>query len=229
VPYGTEKSGSEEVADHKKTAPASAVSSDRDVSFRAAIRGKDLWLVMGIRAVIALTIYTVSTHLVNYAKDGGMSPTNAALLMTIIGAVSILGKIGAGHLADRIGSKRIVITCAATMVVLMLWLSTMISGWMLPLFAVIYGLAYGGSFSTINTIVAEVFGVTEIARILGFVNVGTAVGSLVGPWLAGYLFDTTGGYSLAFQVAAVASMAAVIFTILLGKQGKKSIAVGAQE
>lgn len=228
MPYGTKKSDDEEVSDRKRTAPATAIGSSRDVSFRAAIRGKDLWLVMGIRTVIALTIYTVSTHLVNYAKDGGMSPTNAALLMTIIGGVSIFGKIGAGHLADRVGSKKIVITCAATMVALMLWLSTLISGWMLPLFAVIYGLAYGGSFSTINTVVAEVFGVTEIARILGVVNIGTAAGSLVGPWLAGYVFDTTGSYSMAFVVASGASLAAVIFSVLLGKHAKKSIAVESQ-
>lgn len=142
-------------------------------------------MALGIRMALSLAIYMVNTHLVNFAKDAGMSATSAALLMTIVGTVSVAGKIIAGHLADKIGSKRIVIFCAALMALEMLWLSAPSGANALQLFAVIYGLAYGGSFALMNTIVAEAFGVKFIGQILGIINLGSAVGSLLGPWLAG--------------------------------------------
>ncbi|GEM_PF-5941165 len=145
-------------------------------------------MALGIRMALSLAIYMVNTHLVNFTKDAGMSATSAALLMTIVGTVSVAGKIIAGHLADKIGSKRIVIFCAALMALEMLWLSAPSGANALQLSAVIYGLAYGGSFALMNTIVAEAFGVKFIGQILGIINLGSAVGSLLGPWLAGYVF-----------------------------------------
>ncbi|MDD5083222.1 MAG: hypothetical protein PHU08_07625, partial [Dehalococcoidales bacterium] len=67
---------------------------------------------------------------------------------------------------------------------------------------------------------AEAFGVRHMGRILGFANMGSGVGSLTGPWLAGYVFDATGNYSVAFLVAAGASLAGIILVLPFGKSAK---------
>lgn len=216
LPYGVTDSQAKEVAAGKKTVG----TDDNSITLEQAMRGKDLWLVLGMRIFLSLAIFMVNLHLVNYAVDAGLSRAAAAMLMSIVGAVSIFGKIGAGHLVDLIGSKKIVIACAAGLAAVMFWLSGPMGGQMMQISAAIYGIAYGGSYALFNTIVADTFGVAQMGKILGVVNIGSAVGSLIGPWLAGFIFDATGSYTVAFLAAAAASLVAVVLTFPLGKRAK---------
>ena len=216
APYGATTSSSEDVAARRTVT--------RDWSLREATRSADLWLLCGVMLTLLLTISLISTHLVNYAKDTGMSPASAAFLMTIVGAASIAGKVGIGFLADRLGSKRIIATCAAILIALMLWLSTPMNTWSFRAFAIVYGVAYGGAFPLMNVLIAEIFGVANLGKILGFAGIGGAIGGALGPWLAGYVFDTTASYSLAFLIAAGASLTMMVLTLLVGKRAKQTIA-----
>ena len=222
LPYGVTESESK----YTDTQHATPKPTRKDLSLREAMRTRDLWLLCGIRFTLPLTIFMVSTHLVNYAKDIGMSPIDAALLITIIGGVSIAGKIAFGHLADRAGGKKIIFGCTTIMVGLMIWLSSPMTAWTLRTFAVIYGLAYGGAFPIMNILVAEAFGVTHIGKITGFASIGSAVGGTLGPWLAGYIFDTTSSYSLAFLIGAGASLIAIVLIVPFAKHTNRQVATG---
>jgi len=198
-----------------------ATYAKRSLSLREAIRTRDLWLVFGVMLTLLLTIFMVASHLVNYAKDTGMTPTGAAFLITIVGAASIVGKVGMGYLADRLGSKKIIIVCASILAGLMLWLSSPMNPWMFRVFAILYGLAYGGAFPVLNLVIVQTFGVTHMGKIVGFTNLGSAIGGVIGPWLAGYTFDTTNSYSLAFLIAAGVTLVAIILIIPIGKYDKQ--------
>ena len=220
TPYGVKK------LSHEKAAPLAAVAastSTNDVTLREAIKGKNLWLALVTRMTLSLAIFMVNTHLVNFAKDTGMAAASAALLMTIVGVVSVGGKIGLGHLTDSIGSKRIVIFCAVLMGVVMLWLSSPGGTTALQLSAAVYGLGYGGSFALMNIIIIEAFGTKHMGQILGVINLGSAVGSLAGPWLAGYVFDASGSYSVAFIIAAACSFIGAICTIPFCTRTRQSV------
>ena len=217
LPYGVTRSGDKEIY----VGRATATSSIREYSLLEAMKTRDLWLLCGVMLTLLLTVFMVGAHLVSYAKDTGMSPVSAATLMTIVGAASIIGKVGMGYLADRAGSKRIIAGCAAVLLTLMLWLSSPMNTWMFRVFAVIYGLAYGGAFPILQVIVAERFGVAHIAKIMGFTALGGAVGGVVGPWMAGYIFDTTSSYSLAFIFAAATCLLAVVLILLFGRRDKQ--------
>jgi MFS family permease len=99
----------------------------------------------------------------------------------------------------------------------MFWLSGTMSGWMFQVFAIAYGLSYGGSFAMLSVLVAETFGVTHLGKIFGFAGIGSAAGGLLGPWLAGYIFDTTGSYSIAFVIGAGSTIATVVLILLTGR------------
>lgn len=219
MPYGVTKHNKDVDAGYAATTP-----NKKDLSLGEAMKTKDLWLLCGVMLTLLLAIFMVATHLVNYAKDTGMSPSSAAILMTIVGATSTAGKVGIGSLADRIGSKTIIAACAAILAALMFWLSRPMTPWMLHVFAVIYGLAYGGSFPVINVLIAETFGITHMGKIVGFTTVGGAIGGVVGPWLAGYVFDTTASYSLAFLIAAGVSLVTIILILPVGKRHKTTAA-----
>jgi len=191
--------------------------NSRDMTLKEATKTRDLWLLAGVMCTLLLAVFMVSTHFVNYAKDTGMSPTSAALLMTLIGAASILGKIGSGSLSDKFSSRKIVTICAIIETCLMLWLSTSMNVWMFRVLAIIHGLAYGGAFASFNIIIAETFGVTHMGKILGLISMGGAVGGILGPWIAGYVFDTTGSYSVAFLIAAGSCVLTVVCLLFMRK------------
>jgi MFS family permease len=87
--------------------------------------------------------------------------------------------------------------------------------WMFYLFALIFGLAYGGWSALISVIVAELFGVASLGVILGAVIFGSTVGDAFAPALAGWIFDTTGSYQLAFLICVVLSIVAIVLALLL--------------
>jgi MFS family permease len=87
--------------------------------------------------------------------------------------------------------------------------------------AAIYGIAYGGAFPVVNVIVTESFGGKQLGTVFGVISVVSGIGSLVGPWLAGYVFDHTGSYSIAFLAAAGCSMIAVALAVPFSKQPSK--------
>jgi len=203
----------------KVTSRGAKTTSAPGMTLKEAMRTKDFWLLFGRGLTLPLVVFMVTTHLVNYAKDIGMSPSSAALLMSIVGAASVVGKVGAGHLADRYGAKRIQALCTAVLACIMFWLSTDVSTQMLHIFAIVYGLSFGGAFSTSSVLVAAVFGVSHMGKIYGFLAFGGAVGGVIGPWLAGNIFDTTGSYSMAFLIAACTGIVMTVLILLVGKAG----------
>jgi len=213
LPYGITEHGDEDAIAGRAT----ALAARRSLSLKEALRTRDLWLICGIKLTQMMVVFMVSAHLVNYAKDTGMSPASAAFLLTMVGGASIAGKVGMGYLADRAGSKRIIAGCAAVLLILMLWLSSPMDARGFRAFTIIYGLAYGGGFPILQVMIAETLGTAHMGKIAGFTNMGGAIGGILGPWLAGYIFDTTNSYSVAFMIAAGASLVTIMLVIPFAK------------
>jgi len=107
------------------------------------------------------------------------------------------------------------ILCFILLIAGLLWLQMAKELWMLYLFAVIYGLAHGGYFTTISPIVAEFFGISAHGVLLGIVVFSGTVGGAIGPILAGYIFDVTAGYSPAFWLGTLMSALGLVLILLL--------------
>lgn len=125
-----------------------------------------------------------------------------------------------GIIGDRIGN-RLVLTLSFGLVTLALfWLLAAKTLLMLYLFAVIFGFGYGGIAVSVSPAVAEQFGLRSLGIILGVIIFSGAMGETIGPVLAGYIFDVTGSYSIAFLIAAIASLMSLVLILLL-KPAKK--------
>jgi len=83
------------------------------------------------------------------------------------------------------------------------------------LFAVIYGIAHGGYFTTMSPIVAEFFGLNAHGVLFGIVAFSGTIGGAIGPILAGYIFDVTAGYDLAFWLCTLMSASGLLLLLLL--------------
>ena len=92
------------------------------------------------------------------------------------------------------------------------------------LFATIFGLAYGGCSASVPPVVATLFGLRSHGLVLGVINLGFTIGGSLGPFMAGYIFDVTGSYQVAFLISAIVGIVGLILAAVLrpikGAKGK---------
>ena len=160
-------------------------------------------------------LQAIMLHLAPHATDLGISPAIAATILATVGGASVVGKILLGGLADRIGNKRVYIVSFVLMIASLLWLLTGTEAWALYVFATAFGVAYGGLATAHSPLVAWLFGMRQHGLIFGVSFNGWTLGCAIGPIVAGYVFDTTHSYQMAFVMCAVASTIGLILTTML--------------
>lgn len=145
--------------------------------------------------LLSVALFVPFVHLPAYAVSRGTGPVAAATLVGVIGAASVLGRLALGAVAVRTGALRTYQACFAMMAAsFLLWLAA--PGYAaLVAFAVLLGVGYGGFVALGPPLVAETFGVQGLGGLLGVLYTSAALGSAVGPPLAGALISGSGGYT----------------------------------
>jgi predicted MFS family arabinose efflux permease len=156
------------------------------------------WLLLGGLAIM------ISVHAVPFARDRGVSLAAASLALTAYGVGSVVGRLTAGMVSDRLGTRA---TIGAAYVLEMLALLALL--WIPSREALLGSLVmFGAGFAASDTMVAkvipEVFGLRAIAAIMGILTLGWRLGAAVGPALAGFLYDVAGSYTIPFGAAPLA-------------------------
>lgn len=182
-------------------------SEDRSLSIRTAIGTAQFWIICISEFTIFFCLLTTIIHIIPHARDLGLPPTPAAAVLSTIGGVSMLGRIVMGTANDKIGGKRSLIICLVLLISSLVLLILGSSIWILFLFAIIYGFAHGGLFTVMSPTIAELFGTGSHGTLFGLILFSGTIGGSVGPWLTGYVFDTTGSYQIAFIILIVLAMA----------------------
>ncbi len=192
-------------------------------SLKEVIHTRQFWMLGMMFFFFAWSLQSILVHIVPYTTDLEISSANAATILAIIGGCSLAGRVILGSVADRIGNKQTVTICFSMMFFALLWLLFARDLRMFYLFAVIFGLAYGGWGALVSLMVAELFGLASLGVILGSVTLVESTGHAVGPILTGWIFDFTGSYQLAFSVCAAISMISIILALLLRPIADKQV------
>jgi MFS family permease len=192
--------------------PALAVEG---LSLGEAIRTRQFWTICAADLTIVFCLMLVVVHIVPFTIDIEVSPTRAAGVLSTIGGVSMAGRFISGLAIDRVGSRRVMIFCLFLLIAGLLWLQLAKELWMIYLFAVIYGIAHGGFFTTLSPLVAEFFGIKSHGALFGITMFCGTFGGALGPFLAGYIFDVTGGYGLAIWICILMSALGFVLISLL--------------
>lgn len=188
---------------------------EEGLSLWEAIHTRRFWMICPAYLTIFFCTQTITVHIAPYAVDLGISAINAAGILSIIGGISMGGRLVMGGAGDKIGNRRAIIICFLILVAALFWLQVAKELWMLYLFAVMYGFAHGGFFALISPMIAELFGIRSQGIILGAVIFSGALGGAVGPVLAGHMFDVMDSYQLAFLVCAIIAVVGLIVVSLL--------------
>ena len=183
--------------------------------FKEALRTHQVWLISLVYFCTYFIYNIFLVHMVIYAIGESISSVSAVGIMAFLGAAGIAGRMIMGVFADRIGNKQAMVLGASLMMLALFWLLIAKDLWMLFLFGVVFGFGHGGIATMESPIVANIFGMRSHGVILGLVFFFDTLGGATGPFLAGYLFDVTRSYRLAFLFCAVLSVINLITILLL--------------
>ncbi len=163
---------------------------------------------------ITLALFFPFVFLIPYARMVGINEVAAASLMGIIGAASIVGRLGFGILGLKTNSMRLYqLTFFMVAISFLVWLVAADSFVMLVAFAILLGTGYGGFIALSPTVTAELFGLVGLGSILGTLYTAAGFGGLVGPPIAGLLIDLTGSYSPAIIAAMILALLSFLLLI----------------
>ncbi|MDO8687086.1 MAG: MFS transporter [Dehalococcoidales bacterium] len=191
----------------------SELAAHVQLSLRDTMRTRQFWALCAVYLLVTYTAQSVMIHIIPYAVDSGITITQAASIVSVIGAVSIPGRLAMGSTGDKLGNRRALIICFIIVVAALSWLQLAKGLWMLYLFAIVYGFAHGGFFAIMSPLVAELFGTTSHGVNLGMVLFLGHIGGALGPVVTGRIFDVAQSYQLAFAILIAAGVGALTVTI----------------
>jgi MFS family permease len=182
---------------------------------RTALRTRPFVLLYSAAVLSGLGLFIPFAHLVPYAKDHGLSETQGAVLIGLIGIGSTVGRLAMGPSADRFGRRSsLAYSFAAMAASLAFWLVAT-NLWTLAVFALWFGAAYGGYVALVPALATDYFGGRNAGGILGILFTGAGFGALLGPTLAGVAYDVSDSYTLPIAFGAATNIAALICILLL--------------
>lgn len=193
----------------------------KSLSLREVSHTIQFWVFFIMIVCMGFCVFAIMVHVVPHAIEVGITPVNAANILATIGGLSIAGKILFGKLGDRTGSILVFIIAFILLSASLFWLIPAESSCALYLFAIVFGLAYGGGVTSESPLVAELFGLKNHGLILGTVAFGFTLGGAIGPFIVGYMFDMANSYRLAFMVCAIISCAGLISAFIIKVLVKK--------
>jgi MFS family permease len=185
-------------------------------SVAEAIRSRRFISLYAANLICSFGVFVPFVHLVPYARDHGVAPATAVLLLGVIGIGSTAGRFFLGGLADRIGRQRSLLLMFAGMALALA--SWVISAglWSLGGFAFVFGVFYGGWVAVLPAVVMDYFGGRNVSGLIGILYTSVAFGTLVGPSAAGFAFDLSHSYTVPILVSAAANIVAVIIVATIG-------------
>jgi MFS family permease len=195
-----------------RRAPTRAVpgSAAAGMTLKEALRNRRFWWMYVACVLAAPAMFIPFAHVSAAARDLGIGDARAVGLVGLIGVGSIVGRFAIGGFADRLGRIASIALLEASLgLCYLLWLGA--GGYVaLAVFALWLGLSYGGIVSLMPAICMDLFGARAVASTLGALYSGAAFGNLLGPVIAGAVFDRTGSYVPVIWACLVLSMLSAI-------------------
>jgi predicted MFS family arabinose efflux permease len=195
--------------------PAQAAATGLQQSVGAAVREafghrSFRWLMAGY-FVCGFQVVFIGVHMPSYLKDHGMDPGVATVALALIGLFNVFGTYTAGWLGSRM-PKRYILSgiYGLRAVVITLFLLAPLSPASVYIFAATMGFLWLSTVPPTNALVAQIFGVQYMSMLGGFVFFSHQVGSFLGAWLGGKLYDLSGSYDLVWGIAVALGVLAAL-------------------
>lgn len=174
--------------------------------------------------VCGLQLVFITTHLPAYLDICGMDPTVGSTTLALVGLFNVIGSYLFGWLGDRY-SKRFLLGCIYLLrsLALFMFFSFPPTPYTTLLFGAVLGTLWLGVVPLVSGLIIHLFGLRFMATLAGVAFMSHQVGSFLGAWGGGYIFNHLGNYDLAWQLAVVIGVAAGIFQMTMNTQPSERI------
>jgi predicted MFS family arabinose efflux permease len=203
--------------------PPHAAASGPQQSVTAAIREAfghpSFVLLTAGYFVCGFQVVFIGVHMPSYLKDHGLTPNVATTALALIGLFNVIGTYAAGALGQRM-QKRYILSAiyALRAVAIALFISAPLTPWSVYVFASTMGVLWLSTVPPTNAVIAQIFGVRYLSMLGGFAFLSHQVGSFLGAWLGGRLYDATGSYDVVWWIAIALSVFATLVNLPVSEQ-----------
>ena len=183
-------------------------------ALREAFNYPSFQLLMAGYFVCGFQVVFIGVHMPSYLKDKGLSPQVASYALALIGLFNVFGTYAAGVLGQRMQKKNILaFIYLARAVAISVFLLVPLSPASVYVFSAVMGVLWLSTVPPTNATVAQIFGVAHLSMLGGFVFFSHQIGSFMGVWLGGYLYDRTGNYDIVWVIAILLGIAAALINL----------------
>ena len=183
-------------------------------ALREAFKYPSFQLLMAGYFVCGFQVVFIGVHMPSYLKDKGLPPHVASYALALIGLFNVFGTYAAGALGQRLQKKNILaFIYASRAVVISIFLLAPLSPMSVYIFAACMGLLWLSTVPPTNAAIAQIFGVAHLSMLSGFVFLSHQVGSFLGAWLGGVLYDRTGSYDVVWYIAIALGVFAALINL----------------
>lgn len=206
--------------DHEEELAGAEVAGE-GLSLAQAVRGSQFWVTGAIWFLWFFSLQAIAVHIVPHAKDIGISKIAAASILSLIAGFSIVSRASMGALSDKLGARKSLVLCLVLATLALVWLIFAREMWAFYVFAIAFGLAYGGVIPLASLVPAELFGTKSLGAIIGALMLYSTIGGAGGSPFAGYVFDATRSYQSVFPILAVICFTALLLAVVQMRYGAK--------
>jgi predicted MFS family arabinose efflux permease len=187
-----------------------------------ALASGTFWLLIGIFLLQVTGLSALNVHFVPFVElEVGFTPQQAAFFYGLAVGFSLIGRLLAGWLSDRVKPNLVLVLTGCLMAcgpaalelfLVRLGLREVVLLW---LYAIPYGIGFGANAIIVPVLISRCFGELNFAKISGIMGLGFAIGLVVGVPAAGYVFDRTGSYEIVIVFAVVGCLISAALALLV--------------
>jgi predicted MFS family arabinose efflux permease len=153
----------------------------------------------------------IAVHLPAYLADGGLPTEVAAWALALVGLFNVIGSYLSGVLGGRLSKKNLLsFLYLARAVLILVFISVPLTIASALIFSAIMGLLWLSTVPLTSGLVAQIFGPRYMATLFGFVFFSHQLGSVLGVWFGGYLYDAYGSYDLVWWLSIALGLIAAL-------------------
>ena len=195
-------------------AAATGVQQSVGAALKEAFAYKSFRLLMAGYFVCGFQVVFIGVHLPSYLKDKGFEPGVATVALALVGLFNVFGTYAAGALGQRIAKRHILATIyLLRAVAIVLFITLPLTPLSVYVFSAVMGLLWLSTVPPTNAIVAQIFGVQYMSMLGGFVFLSHQIGSFMGAWLGGRLYQATGSYDVVWWIAVALGVFAALINL----------------
>jgi predicted MFS family arabinose efflux permease len=183
-------------------------------ALREAFAYPSFQLLMAGYFVCGFQVVFIGVHMPSYLKDKGLTPDVATTALALIGLFNVFGTYAAGVLGQRLAKRHILSAIyLLRSVAIVAFLLAPLTPASVYVFSSVMGVLWLSTVPPTNAVVAQIFGVQYLSMLGGFVFFSHQIGSFLGVWLGGKLYDTTGSYDIVWYIAIALGVFAALVNL----------------